>query len=108
MNIALLSAPEVWFHLGVFRWLWSRVFTVSAHCGLGNLFGGDKEQNTINTEVANSYNTSNSQVDSLSDSGNVAFTLGGAAAAGAASTFLPWILGGVIVLAAVFLLTSRR
>ncbi len=82
------------------RWL------IGAHlwCMLGN---SSTKQTTITSEYTNSFNQTESRVDSQSDSGNTSISLGGTGASFDPYTLFSLVAGLIALLGGVFLLTRK-
>jgi hypothetical protein len=72
-----------------------RPATAGVPMKLGNLFGGDKTQETITTTYSDSFNRTNTQTDVKENLGNTSLTVGGGA-----GDSLPLLIGGGLIVAA--------
>jgi hypothetical protein len=90
----LLSNPWLRWLIGAHLW-----------CGFLDAFGS-KDQNTTMTEYTNSFNQTESTVNSTSDSGNTSISLGQSGGAGDLSGVAGIAIAILGVLAGLFLITK--
>lgn len=101
----ILALPEMWFPLLTFARLWCECLRVGP-LGITSGFGNSKKT-TITSEYANSFNNSESTVNSTSDSGNTSFTLGSTGSGDLAGA-VPVIGAFIALLAGLWLITKGR